>query len=109
MPPSPVSAASRPHANDHPDEPPTPTVRHPPQRPSEPCPRADAAHDHALAEACRHARPGTPNDRVLYIGLNEESAGIEARALAAGGVSLECVLGHAGSSVGFDGTSYDLT
>jgi hypothetical protein len=51
---------------------------------------------------------GSPNDRILYVGMNEDSATVERGALASRGASVDEVTSEAASAVSFDGVAYDL-
>ncbi len=81
------------------------------------CPTQDRLRDRTLAEACRNApaaawkeAPRAPtNDRILYVGMNKDSSGIESCALAARSVGLTTIESSASSTVTFEGHEYDLS
>jgi hypothetical protein len=119
--PTDVTAVSRSRGtsrlDDSPDEE-GPSSRSPSRLAPVPCPSQDGHRDEALVDACRNApaaswnearTSGPANDRILYVGINKDSAGTESRTLAARGVGLTAIESAATSSVRFQGHDYDLS
>ncbi len=113
MPPGVERAGASPirRSDEHEDERlPAPAAR--PRQPAEPslCRGAalDAELDRAVLDACRNASAPKPNDRILYVGMNEDSAAREGAALRATGAGVASIEANASGEVVLGGVAYDM-